>query len=164
MKIVSVKANNHRRAFEVRTRKDTLVFPYARVTPRPSARDRIAEVFVDTELGREGFTYVLLSGKEGSVHVDSVLDYNEDPSYLADLMLYQLTIEAQRRLEDSPLSRREIARRLGTSVPQLYRLLDQTNYGKSIQKVVSLLSVLDYDVKVTVRKRAVGRPAKRLAG
>ena len=164
MKIVSVKVNNHRRAFEVRTRKETLVFPYARVRPQPGAHDRIVEVYVDKELDREGFTYVLESGKEGSVHVDSVLDYNEDPSYLADLMLYQLTIEAQRRLDDSPLSRREIARRLGTSVPQLYRLLDQTNYGKSIQKVVSLLSVLDYDVKVTIRKRAEGRLPKRLAG
>ncbi len=164
MKIVSVKANNHRRAFEVRTRKQTLVFPYARVTPRPSPGDRIVEVCVDQELGRDGFTYVLESGKEGSVHVDSVLEYNKDPRYLADLMLYQLTIEAQRRLEDSPLSRREIARRLGTSVPQLYRILDQTNYGTSLQKVISLLSVLDYDVKVTLRKRPEGQTAKLLAG
>jgi hypothetical protein len=164
VKVVSVKANNHRRAFEVRTRKETLVFPYARVTPQPGAHDRIVEVCVDKELGQEGFTYVLESGKEGSVHVDSVLDYNEDPHYLADLLLYQLTVEAQRRIADSPLSKREIARRLGTSVPQLYRLLDQANYRKSLQKVVSLLSVLDCDVKLTVRKRPHGRSAKRLAG
>ena len=164
MKIVSVKANNHRKAFEVRTRKGTLVFPYARATPRPGAQDRIVKVHVDKELGQEAFTYVLASGREGSVHVDSVLDYNADPHYMADLLLYELTLEAQRRIADSPLSRREVARRLGTSVPQLYRLLDQANSRKSLQKVVSLLSVLDCEVKLTVRKRPQGRSAKRLAG
>lgn len=164
MKIVSVRANNHRKAFEVRTRKEKLVYPYARAAPRPCSDDRIVEVRVDEELGREGFTYVLESGSEGSVHVDSVLDYNEDPHYLADLLLYQLSLEAQQRLADSPLSKREIARRLGTSLPQLYRLLDQTNYRKSLQKVVSLLSVLDCDVKLLVRKRGRGSPAQRRAG
>lgn len=164
MKIVNVKANNHRKAFEVHTRKATLVFPYARVRPQPGVHDRIVKVYVDKELGREGFTYVLESGQEGSVHIDNVLHYNDDPHYLADLMLYQLTTEAQRRLDDSQLSKREIARRLGTSVAQLYRLVDHSNRGKSLQKVVSLLSVLDYDVKLTVRKRPRGTSAKRLAG
>jgi hypothetical protein len=56
------------------------------------------------------------------------LEYNRDPNYLRDLMLYKLTIEAQRRIAGSPLSKREIIRRLGTSTTQLYRLLDQTNY------------------------------------
>ena len=36
-----------------------------------SSTDRIAEVFVDPELGREGFTYRLSSGDEGSVHIDA---------------------------------------------------------------------------------------------
>lgn len=151
MKIVSVNANNHKKAFEVRTRRGAYVLPYSRVTPRPTARDRISHVFVDDELGNEAFTYELASGAEGSVHIDSVLEYNRDPGHLADLMLYELSLEAQRR---------EIARRLGTSVPQVYRLLDQTNYGKSLRQLVALLSVLDCEVRLTVRKR----PAGRLAG
>lgn len=160
MKIVSVNANNHKKAFEVRTRRGAYVLPYSRVTPRPTARDRISHVFVDDELGNEAFTYELASGAEGSVHIDSVLEYNRDPGHLADLMLYELSLEAQRRAEESALSRREIARRLGTSVPQVYRLLDQTNYGKSLRQLVALLSVLDCEVRLTVRKR----PAGRLAG
>ena len=77
MKILGVTANNRKRAFEVRLRSRTLVLPYAKVDPRPSADDRITKVFVDPELGREGFTYRLASGVEGSVHVDAVLEYNE---------------------------------------------------------------------------------------
>jgi hypothetical protein len=63
------------------------------------------------------------------------------------------TLEAQRRLAPSPLSKREICRRLGTSATQLYRLLDQTNYGKSVDQVLRLLRALDCDVDLVVRAR-----------
>jgi hypothetical protein len=95
------------------------------------------------ELANEGFGYVLESGAEGSIHLDQVLEYNEDPTYLRDLLLYQLTVEAKRRVEGGGLSRRELARRLKTSVPQLYRLLDTTNNRKSIHQLICLLQVLD---------------------
>lgn len=52
-------------------------------------------MYVDPELGREGFTYQLSSGAEGSVHIDAVLEYNEDPSYMAELTMYRLTQEAR---------------------------------------------------------------------
>jgi hypothetical protein len=121
--------------------------------PKPVPDDRIADVFVDKELGNEGVTYVLESGAEGTVHVEQVLEYNEDPSYLRDLLLYKLTLEAQQRVEESPLSKREIIRRLGTSATQFYRLLDQTNTRKSLGQLLSLLHVLDCDVDLVVRDR-----------
>ena len=78
-------------------------FPYVKVDPQPSATDPITRVFVDKELGREGFTYVLESGKEGTVHSEQVLEYNQDPNYLRDVLVYKLTIEAQKRVNASPL-------------------------------------------------------------
>lgn len=65
----------------------------------------------------------------------------------------KLTLEAQKRIETSPLSKREIVRRLGTSTAQLYRLLDQTNYRKSVDKLVALLRVLECDVDLVVRAK-----------
>ncbi len=159
MKIFGVAANNRKRAFEVRLRSRTLAFPYARVDPRPSAGDRIVDVSVDPELGREGFTYRLASGAEGSVHVDAVLEYNADPSYMAELALYGLTQEARERFEASGLSVREVARWLGTSPAQLYRLLDPTNYAKSIRQLLALLYVLGCEVDVRVTERPRGRLA-----
>lgn len=153
MKIRSVRQNNRKHAFEVTTWRHHLLFPYAKADPAPTAADPPVEVSVDDELGREGFTYRLSSGREGSVHVEQVLDYNQDPSYLRDVLLYRLTIEAQTRLDASPLSKREIIRRLGTSPAQFYRLLDPTNYHKSLDKVLSLLSVLGCDVDVVVREK-----------
>jgi hypothetical protein len=159
MKILSAVANNRKHAFEVRTRRQTLVFPYAKADPAPSSKDRVTEVFVDPELGREGFTYRLTSGAEGSIHVDAVLEYNEDPSYMAELTLYRLTQEARTRFEASGLSAREVARWLGTSPTQLYRLLDPTNYSKSIRQLISLLYVLGCEVDVEVKQR----PRRRIA-
>lgn len=157
MKILSVTPDNRRHRFEVRTRRQTFVFPYAKADPAPGADDRLVEVFVDPELDREAFTYRLESGTEGSVHVDSVLEFNEDPSHMADLVLYRLTQEARTRFESSGLSVREVARSLGTSPTQLYRLLDPTNYAKSLRQLMSLLHLLgcDVDVAVTPRRRAV---------
>lgn len=105
------------------------------------------------ELGGEGFTYRLAAGGEGSVHIDQVLEYNEEPGYLRDLLLYELTLEAQKCLKASSLSEREVIRRLGTSPAQFYRLLDQTNYRKSVDKLLSLLQVLDCDVELVVHQR-----------
>jgi hypothetical protein len=111
-------------------------------------------VFIDRELGNEAFTYILQSGEEGSVHIDQVLEYNEDPKYLAELLIYKLTLEARRRIEGSGLSRRQIARRLNTSVPQLYRLLEPANTTKSMKQLISLLHILNCDVDLVIKKRA----------
>ena len=123
MKIRSVRHNNRKNAFEVRTSAKTLVLPFSKAAPSPTIQDPIAELFVDPEAGREAFTYVLQSGRSGTVHVDQVLEYNQDPTYLRNLLLYRLTLEAQKRIEESPLSKREIVRRLGTSTSRTKRAI-----------------------------------------
>ncbi len=153
MKIIAVTANNRTKAFEVRTRKQTLPLPYVRAKPSPSRENRVREVWVDPEIGNEGFTYVLESGAEGTVHLDQVLEYNEDPTYLRDQLLYRLTTEAQERVAASELSKRELIRRLGTSASQFYRVLDETNYTKSVGQLLALLHILGCEVDFTVRRR-----------
>ena len=152
MKIRSVKANRRQRAVEVTTSRGRLLFPFPKLRPMPTPDDPIARLFVDKDLDSEGFTYVLASGKEGTAHIEQVLEYNRDPDYLRDALLYKLTLEVQRRISASALSRREIIRRLGTSAAQFYRLLDQTNYSKSVDQLLSLLQVLDCEVDLVVRR------------
>jgi hypothetical protein len=154
VKIRTVAANNRKGEFRVVTYSGAVyVFPYVKSEPRPDSSNKVEEVFVDRELANEAFTYVLESGDEGSVHLEQVLEYNEDPTYLRDLLIYKLTVEAGRRVEASGLSRRELARRLKTSVPQLYRLLDTTNTRKSMNQLVSLLQILDCSVDLVVTDR-----------
>ena len=101
-------------------------------------------------MGNEAITYVLNSGDEGSLHIDQILEYNKDPGYMADLLTYKLTLEALDGIENSGLSRRQIAKRLKTSVPQLYRLLAPANTSKSINQPVALLHVLNRKVDLVV--------------
>ena len=153
MKIRAVTFSNRKRSFELTIGTETLPFPYVKADPAPAPGDPVAEVRVDDELAREAFVFAVASGRETTVHLEQVLEYNQDPAYLRDLLLYKLTLEAQRRVIASALSKREIIRRLGTSPAQLYRLLDQTNYRKSVDHVLHLLHVLDCDVDVIVRDK-----------
>ena len=154
MKIRSVKSNNKKKVFELKAASKQYCFPYAKAKPAPTRQDPIMGVHVDKELGREALTYELESGKTGTVHIEQVLEYNQDPNYLRDLLLYKLTLEAQKRVAASPLAKRELVRRLGTSATQLYRLLDQTNYEKSVDQLVSLLQILNCDVDLVVRAKS----------
>jgi hypothetical protein len=155
MKIIKVIPNNRKRAFEVHTRSKQYLFPYAVVKPTPSRLNRVKEVHLDSEMANEGFVYQLASGEEGAVHIDHVLEYSRDPAYLTDQLLYNLTLCAQTAVKKSELSVREIIRRLGTSPAQFYRLLDQTNYRKSMRQLLALLHILHYDVDVVLKAQKV---------
>jgi hypothetical protein len=154
MKIHHVVVNHRKAQLELVLRSGKVFpFPFTKLQPRPSAKDRVREAYVDQELGNEAVTYVLASGAEGSVHVDHALEYNQEPRHMAELLAHKLTVEAAKRVDTSGLSRRELARRLRTSVPQLYRLLDPTNTRKSLSQLVSLLQALDCVVDLVVKPR-----------
>ena len=153
MKIRSAAANSRRKIVEISVGRRRLIYPFARLQPKPSPGDPIVDIRVDREIASEGFTYTLASRRQGTVHVEQLLEYNKDPGLLRDRLLYALTLEAQKRLEKSSLSRRELIRRLRTSPAQFYRLLDQTNYRKSVDQMLALWQALDCDVRLTVRSQ-----------
>lgn len=154
MKLKAVHLNNRKAQLELTTRAGkSYPFPFAQLDPKPTTEDRIQELYVDKELDQEGVTYVLASGAEGSVLLEHALSYNRDPVYVANLLLYKLTIKALERIEQAGLSRREVARRLNTSLSQLYRLLDPTNYKKNAGQMIQLLYVLGVDVDIVTTPR-----------
>jgi len=156
MKIREVTFNNRKHEFSVRLYSGAeYSYPYSATDPQPTTKDSIEEVFVDKELGNEAFTYILETGKEGTVHIDQILEYHEDPKYMAELLTYKLTVEAQRRIEKSNLSRRQLAKLLNTSVPQLYRLLDPSNTSKSMSQLITLLNILNCNVDFVVKQKSV---------
>ena len=154
MKISRVFANNRKKTFVLEAGGKNFEFPFSRLQVKPRVDDPIKNVHVDSELGREGFSYVLKSGKEDSVMMDSVLHYNRDPEYLCELMLHELTIRALTEIKKRDVSKREIARRLRTSPKQVYRLLDPAFYGKTIDQMVKLLHVLGLKVRLKIEKEA----------
>jgi hypothetical protein len=147
MKIKKVSLNNRKKSICIETRKGDFEFPFAKLDVRPTAKNKIKEIFVDPELGREAVTYFLESGVENSVPLDAFLEYNKDPDYLRMLFLFELTLKSQTEMKKSKLSKNELCRRLKTSPSQLARLLDQTNHKKSVDKMLELLAVLGVNVK-----------------
>jgi len=155
MKIRSIKANNHKKVFEVRTYKGAYEYPFAKLDLRPTNANPLADFYVDDELGGEAFTYTLASGDEDTIHIDRVLEHSRDPAYMRDLLLYKLTVEAKKRVDESGLSVRSISKMLGTSPTQYYRLLDEDNYRKSMDQMMNLFAVLGCTVDLSV-----GEPRK----
>ena len=153
MKIDAITTDNRRSAFQLRVGANDYWMPYAVLPNPPTPENRVSEVAPDPEIGNEGFTYRLADGSEGTIHMDAVLEYNRDPAYLTELLLYRLTSEALDALNESPLTVRELIRRLGTSPSQFYRLLDPTNRSKSVGQMVSLLHLLGREVEVVVKRR-----------
>jgi len=154
VKIRSVEVNRRLKAFEIETPRGQYTYPFVKAgLVRETLR--VTEVYVDEELGGEAFTYRLDSGEEETVHMEQVLDYNQDPEYLKELLLYKLTLEAEKGAADSGISKRELARRLGTSPSQLYRLLDSTNSAKSVGQMLALLHLVGREVDVVVRPRGL---------
>jgi hypothetical protein len=92
-------------------------------------------------------TYRLRSEAEATIHLDS--------RYRTDLLLQRLTVEAGRRVERGRPGSGELARRLGTSTSQIRRLLDPTNYRKSMERMLELLGALGWEVDFVVRERSV---------
>ncbi|HIF91713.1 MAG: hypothetical protein ABGX04_15820 [Myxococcales bacterium] len=154
MKIRRVAYNNQKKTFEATIYSGRVFsFPFAKANPQPTSDNQVYEVQPDPDFGNEAFTYTLESGEEGTIHIDHLLEYCDDPAYMARLTLHKLTVEAMKRVESSPLSKREIMRRLGTSQAQLYRLLDPANDRKSMNQLVELLAAVDCEVEMLVRER-----------
>ncbi|MBI3541066.1 MAG: XRE family transcriptional regulator [Deltaproteobacteria bacterium] len=154
MKIKKVRVDNRKKRIEIETTQGSYSLPFCRLRLKPKPNDKIKEIYVDRDLGHKGVTYVLDSGREDSIHMDAFLDFNKDPRFLRDVALHQLTISANKLIQKSGLSKQEIIRRLRTSPSQLYRLLDPSNYQKSIDEMLRLLAVLGCTVEWKVLPEA----------
>ncbi|HKJ91137.1 MAG TPA: hypothetical protein VJ960_08405 [Oceanipulchritudo sp.] len=145
--------NNRRKVFSLDTDRGKMEFPYACADPQPVRGNYVREAFADPELGNEAFTYRLESGEEGAIHGDSVLEQNQDPDHLSELMLYHMNLALRKTVAESSLSKREIIRKSKISAPQLYHLLNPANSQKSASQIFRVFYVLDRDLEFNIRER-----------
>ena len=158
MKIKSVKKNNRKKSFEIVTYDEKVwLFPYSRLAcykDMLKTKSYVSKVYVDKELAREGFTFELESGREDSVVMDEVLEYNKDPDYMREMLLYELTVQVRKIIEKKKISHKEIMRRMGIKDTPFYRLIDTTYYGKTIDQMQKLFAALDYKLNISLKKVA----------
>jgi hypothetical protein len=158
MKVTKVLADNRKRVFAVhcgkRGGKRVLEFPFSKLRLCPSHNNSVSRAWPDPDVSNQGFSYELVSGHSDTVPLDAVLEYHRDPNYLREIILYKLTLAAQEIIKSKGIRKRELVRRLGTSPSQLYRLLDQTFYGKTIDQMHKLLHILGCALEVTIKEAA----------
>jgi len=150
-KIKKVCVRPEQQCFEIATSKAAYTFPFSRLMEDVGPGNTVVKAFVDPELASEAITYFLEDGTEGALHLDSVLEVNEDPEYMKNLLIYNMTVSAIECVDQCGLSKREIARRLKSSPAQLYRLLDTANYSKSINQLLMLFHICGATVDFVVK-------------
>jgi hypothetical protein len=151
MKILRVFSNARKKCFVVETKSGIYEFPYSNLKLKPLKNNLIVEVFADREVQSKAFTYRLEDGKEDSILLEEVLHFNKDPEILRKHLLYKLTLEAQKELINLKLTKRALSRRLNISPSHLYRLLDQTFYGKTVDQMIKVLLALGREVEFQTR-------------
>lgn len=76
----------------------------------------------------------------------------QNPEYVKEQTLYQMTKRINQFIASEKISKRELARRLNTSMSQLSRLLDTSNYRKELSRLIEIATILDYEFKWEFKK------------
>lgn len=116
--------------------------------------EKVTDAAPDSEAGGHSFCFVLESGKRDYVPYDQPLHIAQNPEYLKQQTLFEMTKAINEFVRKEKVPKRELARRLGTSMSQLSRLLDTTNYKKELSRLIEIAAMLDYEFKWEFKKAA----------
>lgn len=117
-------------------------------------RGKVVEAAPDKEVGRHSFYFILDDGKKDYVPFDQPLHIAQHPEYVRQQTLYEVTRQLSEFIAREKVPKRELARRLGTSMSQLLRLLDTTNDKKELSRLIELAAMLNYEFKWEFKKVA----------
>jgi hypothetical protein len=151
-KIKQAAFSNRKRSISVAIGSATLELPFSKLEVSPNADNPAIGIKIDRDLGGRGVLCQLKDGKELAIPIEAFLEFNRDPEYMREIEIYKLTSRAIDLVKSSGMSKRAICRRMGTSLSQLSRLLDPTNYQKTIDQMLKLLTILGarIDIKVAI--------------
>lgn len=141
-KFKKVEFDNKKRLFHLQyTSGLKLECPYSAL----DIRDKVVEAGPDQEVGRHSFYFILSNGKKDYVPYDQPLHIAQNPEYMKEQTLYKVTKQINHFIKQERVPKRELARRLGTSMSQLARLLDTTNYKKELSRLIEIAAMLNYE-------------------
>lgn len=160
-KIRTVSFSNRKREFYVGVGKELYVVSYSYFSPSIFEGAIIAKAAPDPEQGNTGVEFHLKSGEVGWFHLDHVLAYVGDPEYWRKMTLYNVSLKAQKLFQEKKMSVRGLARAMNTSTAQIYRLLNQANYDKTLDQMFKVIKILGGDVHVDITSKKFSERATR---
>ncbi len=108
----------------------------------------------DAEVGGHSFYFTLENGKTDYVPFDQPLHIAQNPEYMKEQTLFQMTKRLNEFIKQEDISKRELARLLNTSMSQLMRLLDTANYKKELSRLIEIAAILNYEFRWEFKKAA----------
>ena len=117
-------------------------------------KTKIIEAGPDDDDGHHSFYFIPDHGKKNFVPFDQPLHIVQNPEYIKQQTLYEVTKQLNVFIEKEKVSKRELARRLSTSMSQIIRLLDTTNYKKELSRLIEIAAMLNYEFKWSFKKAA----------
>lgn len=108
----------------------------------------------DKEVGNHSFYFVTKDGNIDYVPYDQPLSIAQHPEFIKQELLFNMTQRLNELIAKSSISKRELARRLSTSLSQLERIIDPTNYKKNLSTLVQLAAILNYELNWKFTKAA----------
>ncbi len=150
-KFKNVKFDNKKRIFNIEyTSGLKIECPYSAL----GIRGKVVKASADKEVGGHSFYFILENGHKDFVPFDQPLHISQHPEYVRQQTLYEVTKQLNEFIKQEKVSKRELARRLGTSMSQLSRLLDTTNYKKELSRLIELAAMLNYEFTWKFKKAA----------
>jgi len=150
-KFKKIEFDNRKRVFHLQyTTGLKLDCPYFSL----GIKGKVMDAGPDAEVGGHSFFFVLENGKKDFVPFDQPLHIAQNPEYVKEQTLYEMTKRLNEFIKKEGVSKRELARRLKTSLSQLARLLDTSNYKKELSRLVEIAAMLNYEFKWEFRKAA----------
>ena len=150
-KIKDVEFDNKKRLFHLEYTSGLKVeCPYSAL----GIQGKVVEAAPDKEVGRHSFYFILENGKKGFVPYDQPLHIIQNPEYVKHQTLFEVTKQLNEFIVNENVSKRELCRRLGTSMTQLLRLLDTTNYTKELSRLIEIAAMLNYEFTWKFKKAA----------
>jgi DNA-binding Xre family transcriptional regulator len=139
-KFKKVEFDNKKRVFHY-TSGLKLECPYSSL----KIKDKVVDAGPDPEVRGHSFFFTLENGKIDYVPYDQPLHIVQNPDYVREQTLYEMTKQLKEFVLKAKISKRELARRLHTSMSQLNRLLDTTNYNKDLSRLIEIAAILNYE-------------------
>ena len=108
----------------------------------------IDKAWVDKDTRGASVGFLFRDGSEEFMPYDQPLFLKNDPEYLLQTHIEQLIFEINQRISEKKISKKYLARKLGTSDNQVQRILDTSILNKNLKQLYTLAALIDLDISL----------------
>lgn len=151
-KLKNVTYNNRKKEIGIEyQRGKSVVLHYSQLGIK---NQQLVRAGVDPESNGIAFFYETASGEKEFVPYDVPLILDNDADYLFQTEIEELIADIKRKMQEKGVSKKYLARSLGTSDMQIERLLNPDNPNKNFLQLNKIAKILGLSLKIQLTDAA----------